>query len=243
LATLSLALKTYVGVSGFSYPSWRGNFYPVDAKPEEFLALYAARLGSVEINSSFYAPPSAATVTGWSVRTPARFRFSFKAPKQVTHILKLGEGAGLAAVRFAKNLDSLDQRRGPILFQLPPFMKRNDELLRAFLTETGKIKERVFEFRHESWFEDETFRALEKERAGFCVAETEDMKPEFRLTSDLAYFRLRMDTYSKDEMPPWAKRITELSKGATACYVYLRHDETGANALLAETLAKRLSGL
>jgi len=232
----------HVGVSGFSYDSWKGTFYPKDAKSEEFLAQYSRRLGSVEINSSFYAPPSAAMVKTWSAKTGAQFRFSFKAPRLITHILKLGKGAPEAAGKLSKTLDLLESRRGPILFQLPPFSKFDLELLRDFLTRTSEISPRVFEFRHESWFNGDTYSLLEEHGAGFCVADTEDLEPKFKVTGGFAYFRLRQKSYDEGAIDSWSDKIKKVAGGSEECYVYLRHDETGKNAALAEMLSKKLGG-
>jgi uncharacterized protein YecE (DUF72 family) len=229
----------FVGVSGFSYPGWKGRFYPKEVKSEEFLAYYSQHLQSVEINSSFYASPSAATVKGWCERTGEGFRFSFKAPRQVTHILKLGKGSVEAADRFSKVLD-LGPRRGPVLFQLPPYSKLDLELLGGFLSGTSDIRDRVFEFRHQSWFQEPTYQLLERNGAGFCIAETEDLKPTFRVTGGLAYFRLRREAYTPKAIDSWAEKIGETSKGLRESYVYLRHDETGENAILAQRLSERL---
>ncbi|MDA4136931.1 MAG: DUF72 domain-containing protein [Thaumarchaeota archaeon] len=229
-----------VGVSGFSYPGWKGKFYPKDLKGEEFLAYYSQHLRSVEINSSFYAPPRASMVKSWSERTSESFKFSFKAPKQITHVLKLGKGSVEAADRFSKVLDGLGQRRGPILFQLPPFSKVDHELLGEFLSGTTGIKDRVFEFRHESWLEDSTYRLLERNGAGFCIAETEELGPTFKVTGGIAYFRLRKEFYNPKVIDQWAEKISETAKGSKESYVYLRHDETGENAILAQRLSEKL---
>ena len=232
---------TYVGVSGFSYPGWRGKFYPDGLKSEEFLAYYSQHLSSVEINSSFYAPPGAAMVKGWASKTDGKFRFAFKAPKQITHVLKLGKGAAEAAERLAKTLDLLGERRGPILFQLAPYTKQDLGLLEGFLSQTSEVKSRVFEFRHESWLADPTYKLLEKNGAGFCIAETEDMKPVLKVTGGTAYFRLRLDSYDAKAVDTWAEKVAEVSARAGECYVYLRHDETGENGLLAQRMAERIS--
>ena len=233
-------MRFYAGVSGFSYASWKGTFYPKGAQSEEFLALYSNRLGSVEINSSFYAPPSSAMVKSWAAKTSQEFRFSFKAPRLITHILKLGKGAPEAAEKLSKTIDQLDSRRGPILFQLPPFSKFDLQLLSEFLAKTSEISPRVFEFRHESWLNDSTFSLLEQQGAGFCIADTEDMEPVLKVTGGFAYFRLRKDSYGEGEIDRWAERISKTAKDAEECYVYLRHDETGKNAILAEQLSKHL---
>src|SRR6266498_1222382 len=163
-------MRFFVGVSGFSYASWKGNFYPKDLKSEDFLGSYSRKLNSVEINSSFYAPPSTTTVKSWSAKTRDDFRFSIKAPRQITHILKLGKGSVEAAERLGVTLTSLGEKKGPVLFQLPPFSKQDLNLLEDFLAKTSKIGERVFEFRHESWLNDPTYTILEKHDADFCIA-------------------------------------------------------------------------
>jgi uncharacterized protein YecE (DUF72 family) len=229
-----------VGVSGFSYAGWRGTFYPEGMKGEDFLAYYSRHLNSTEVNSSFYASPKADVVKNWSSKTNEAFRFSFKAPKQITHILKLGEGSSEAADRLWRVLALLGQKRGPVLFQLPPYLRQELGLLDGFLSETSDIKDRVFEFRHESWLHESTYRLLERHSAGFCIAETEEMSPAFRVTGKFAYFRLRRDSYDSKAIDKWAKKIGETARGLE-CYAYLRHDETGENALLARRLSEKLA--
>jgi len=232
--------RVYVGVSGFSYPGWKGSFYPKDLKSEEFLAYYSQHLQSVEINSSFYAPPKEAMVKSWSERTGEKFRFSFKAPQLVTHVLKLGKGSPEAANRFSKTLGLLGPRRGPVLFQLPPYSKEDSKLLGEFLSNTEDIADRVFEFRHASWLQESTFELLNEHGASFCIAETEEMKPVIRVTGAFAYFRLRKDSYDAASIDQWAQKIRGATKGLRESYVYLRHDETGENAALAQRLFERL---
>ncbi len=232
--------QVFVGVSGFSYAGWKGHFYPKETKNEDFLAYYSQRLNSVEINSSFYAPPSATMVKSWSGKTGDGFKFAFKAPKQITHILKLGEGSPESSERLSKTLESLGAKRGPILFQLPPYSKQDQQLLENFLVKTSTIPHRVFEFRHESWFEDSTYLLLEKYKAGFCVAETEDLEPVLKVTGGLAYFRLRKDAYDLKTIGEWSGKIKKIMADADESYVYLRHDETGDNAGLALKIQEKL---
>ena len=233
-------MKVFVGVSGFSYSSWIGRFYPEGLKSEEFLGYYSKQLGSVEINSSFYAAPSAAMIKGWSGKTRTDFRFAFKAPRLITHILKLGNGAAEASEKLSATLSGIGQRRGPILFQLPPFSRFDHDLLQKFLSDTTDINPKVFEFRHPSWFTDSTYRLLEDHGTGFCIAETEDLEPTFKVTGEMAYFRLRKDSYDGKAIDTWSEKIRESSDEAKECYVYLRHDETGENALWAKRLSKTL---
>ena len=230
----------FVGVSGFSYSGWKGNFYPKDLKSEDFLAYYSQKLDSVEINSSFYAPPTTVMLKSWAAKTSDKFRFAVKSPRQITHILKLGTGSTESAQRLDSTLRLLGSKRGPILFQLPPFLQQDLKLLESFLTGTSQVDKKVFEFRHESWLAEQTYALLEKHETGFCVAETEDMKPVMRVIGDIAYFRLRKDVYDATNVDSWSTRIGELSKDAKETYVYLRHDETGENAKLAVRLVENL---
>jgi len=233
--------RAMVGVSGFSYAGWKGNFYPGNLKSEDFLSYYSQRLNSVEINSSFYAPPNSAMVKSWASRTGDNFRFSFKAPRQITHILKLGKGSVEAAERLGVTLTSLGEKKGPVLFQLPPYSKQDLNLLEDFLAKTSKIGERVFEFRHESWLNDPTYTTLEKHDADFCVAETEDMKPVFKVTGKTPYFRLRRESYDAKMIDDWIGKIKVTSKGSESVYVYLRHDENGDNASRALKILESLA--
>jgi uncharacterized protein YecE (DUF72 family) len=228
----------FVGVSGFSYPGWKGNFYPRDLKSEDFLSFYSKKLNSVEINSSFYAPPSSAMIKSWSSKTQDGFKFSMKAPRQITHILKLGKGAADSAQRLDGTLELLAAKRGPVLFQLPPFLRQDLKLLETFLGETSAFKQRVFEFRHDSWMNDPTYKLLKKNDVGFCIAETEDMKPVLKVIGDISYYRLRNEQYDDNSIDAWSKKIKELSKDSKEVYVYLRHDETGNNASMALRLVE-----
>jgi uncharacterized protein YecE (DUF72 family) len=237
-----MKMNIFAGVSGFSYPSWKGKFYPKDLKSEDFLSFYAGKLNSVEINSSFYAPPSVAMVKSWASRTGQDFRFSIKSPRQITHSLKLGTAAAEAADRLGKTLDLLGGKLGPVLFQLPPFSRQDLETLESFLTQTVGVKKKVFEFRHESWLNESTYQLLEKHGTGFCIAETEDMKPVLRVTGGLPYFRLRKDTYAAKDVEKWTEKIREVIKGSEDAFVYLRHDETGENASYAMGLREKISG-
>ena len=235
-----MVIQTFVGVSGFSYAGWKGHFYPKEIKNEEFLTYYSQRLNSVEINSSFYASPSQSVVQSWAGKTGDDFRFAFKAPRKITHVLKLGQDSIRPAVDMSNTLSVLGEKRGPILFQLPPFLRQNLSLLENFLVSTSGIPSKVFEFRHGSWLVDSTFALLDKYNSAFCVAETEDLEPMFKVTGGTAYFRLRRDAYETKTIENWAVKIKKTVTGAGDAYVYLRHDDTGKNAELAQKLKTSL---
>lgn len=240
---MNIAMKNnlHVGVSGFSYSGWKGTFYPKDLKSEEFLSYYSEKLNSVEINSSFYAPPTPTMIKSWASKTKDDFQFSMKSPRQITHILKLGKGAADSAKKLDATIELLSLKKGPILFQLPPFLRKDLKLLESFLEDTSSVSKKIFEFRHESWLDESTYALLDKYHTGFCVAETEDMKPVVKVIGETAYFRLRLDSYDSKRMDDWTTQIRDLSKSINETYVYLRHDETGANASLAIRLREDLS--
>src|SRR5947208_11665338 len=139
-------------------------------------------------------------VKSWAGRTGEDFRFVIKSPRSITHTLKLGKGASEAADRLGKTLDLLGGKLGPVLFQLPPFFRQDLKTLEDFLTQTAGMKKKVFEFRHDSWLNDLTYQLLEKHDAGFCIAETEDMKPVLKTTGRLPYFRLSKDVYTASDI-------------------------------------------
>ncbi len=234
-------MTVYVGTSGFSYPGWKGNFYPIELKSQDFFPYYAKQLNSVEVNSSFYAPPSQIMVKSWASKSPETFRLAFKAPKQITHIQKLaGKPAVDASARLDQTLSLLGPRKGPVLYQLPPYQRQDLPVLEEFLQNTSKMSRRVFEFRHASWMTDSTYKLLDKNNANFCIAETEDMAPLFQVTGGMAYFRLRKDSYDEKMIGEWKSRIQKTIKGVPESYVFLRHDETGTNASYAQKLLEEL---
>src|SRR5207237_3970555 len=159
-----------------------------------------------------------------------------------THTLKIGKGASEAADRLGQTLDLLGGKLGLVLFQLPPFFRQDLKTLESVITQTGSVKKKVFEFRHESWLNDSTYQLLEKHDAGFCIAETEDMKPVLQVTGGLPYFRLRKDVYTASDVGKWTEKIRDIIKGSEQAYVYLRHDETGENASYAVGLQEKISG-
>ena len=196
-----------VGVSGFSYSSWKGVFYPESTKSQEMLEAYAKKLNSVEINSSFYHMPTQATTAKWGALTSENFRFSFKANRKITHFMKL-KGVKEEFKVFMKGLNPIEKKMGCVLIQLPPYLKQDYEALEAFLEQKPKWASLAFEFRHTSWFGDKLNKLLSKYNAALCVAETKEMKPVFERTANFTYARLRHDSYSKSELTEWSQKLT-----------------------------------
>ena len=226
----------YAGTSGWSYPSWKPSFYPAKLASAKFLGYYATRLNTVEVNYTFRAFPSEKMLTGWVAATPEHFRFAVKAHQSITHIKRL-QDAGDSVARFVNALEPLRQggRLGPILFQLPPFLKCNVSRLEAFLQVLPPGIRTAFEFRHESWFCDEIVALLRKANAALCEAESENMKTPSAQTADFAYLRLRKEDYSPAARKQIAQRVAEVA-AAGDVFVYFKHEDTPEGALYAEEL-------
>ncbi|HUK51546.1 MAG TPA: DUF72 domain-containing protein [Terriglobales bacterium] len=218
-----------VGVSGFSYPSWKGTFYAESTKSQDLLKAYATKLNSVEINSSFYHMPTKTISTKWSASTPENFRFSFKANRKITHFMKL-KGVGEEFGYFVDGLIPIKEKLGCILVQLPPYLQQDLETLETFLNQKPKWASVSLEVRHASWFGTKLNHLLAKYDTALCVAETEDMKPVMEQTASFAYARLRLDSYSKPELNTWAKKLVKFSSSLDNCFVYFKHDESGETA-------------
>lgn len=237
-------MRSQVGTSGFSYAEWKGTFYPKGIKAGDMLGHYASRLPTVEINNTFYRLPKPELLEGWRARTPDGFSFAVKATRRITHFKKLRETGELLDAFFA-NLRLLGPRLGPLLFQLPPTVRLDLDLLRAFLDDVQSRLEVlpspriVLEFRHTSWFVDETYRLLEGAGAALCGGDGDDegrVPPPLVKTAPFAYVRLRNDAYSDQELADWAEKLRTL--GADDLFVYFKHEITGPG--LAERLQARL---
>lgn len=225
----------WVGTSGFQYKEWKGTFYPETLSTAKMLPFYAERFPTTEINYSFRRIPSEKTLKNWSALTPAQFQFSLKAPQEITHFRKLRDCEDVL-MRFCEALNTLGEKLGPVLFQLPPFLKCDMALLKDFLVMVPSGLRSAFEFRHESWFNDGTFAVLEMKNAALCIADTEELKTPVVATADFGYFRLRNPAYSKADIARWAKVIGEHDGKAKDMFVYFKHEESGIGPKFARQL-------
>jgi uncharacterized protein YecE (DUF72 family) len=214
-----------VGTSGFSYPAWRGPFYPEKLPASGMLPFYAGVFAAVEINNTFYRMPAPALLAGWTEQTPAPFRFVLKAPQQITHRLRLKNAAEPAA-EFVRRSEALGAKRGPLLFQLPPNLKADLARLDAFLGGLPAGIEPAVEFRHESWFQDDTWAILRAHRTALCIAQTDDLETPLVHTAPFGYVRLRREEYADADLTRWAERLREVAAWERV-YVFLKHDEAG----------------
>ncbi len=225
------------GASGYSFKEWKGSFYPEGMKPEGMLAWYAERLPTVEINNTFYQMPRVAVLENWARCTPEGFRFAIKASRRITHIARLKPETAADSVDYLyRNLAALGAKRGPVLFQLPPAMKKDLARLSGFLGLLPEGHCAAFEFRNESWFADDVYDALKSAGAALCLSEREDSAPPPLVeTAPWGYVRLRLESYSEADLRRWAERLA-----ATAwreIFVYFMHEPT------APAYARTLMGL
>jgi len=218
-------MRLFAGASGYSFKEWKGDFYPKDIKPEAMLPFYAERLPTVEINNTFYRMPKVSMLENWAQVTPPDFRFAIKASRRITHLSRLKETAADSVDYLYKNLAALGPKRGPVLFQLPPLLKKDLPRLTAFLAILPAGHRAAFEFRNDTWFADDVYEALRGAGASLCLSEREDNAPPPLVeTAAWGYVRLRLETYSEADLAHWAARIA-----ATAweeAYVYFMHEPT-----------------
>ena len=218
-------MKLLAGASGYSFKEWKGTFYPADMKPEGMLAFYSARLATVEINNTFYRMPKTEMLENWAQTAPAGFKFAIKASRRITHFGHLKPETADSVSFLYRALDALGEKRGPVLFQLPPVMKKNLERLTAFLKLLPQGHGAAFEFRNETWFADDVYEALKRAGASLCLSEREDNAPPPLVeTAPWGYVRLRLETYSDGDLEQWARRLAATQWRET--YVYFMHEPT-----------------
>ena len=216
-----------VGTSGFSYPEWKGTFYPLGLPDAEMLASYAQRLTSVEINNTFYRMPQPALLEGWSKKVSSfeSFAFALKAPRSITHIARLKE-AGERTAQFWQVAATLGPKLGPILFQLPPFLRKDAGVLRDFLTSLPIGMKAAFEFRHPSWFDEEISTLLADRGAALVAGDPDEGDPlPLVATAPFGYLRLRAASYDLSGLQAWHQRIA--AQPWQTAYVYLKHEVLG----------------
>ena len=223
------------GTSGWSYPAWRGDFYAPDLPAARMLAAYAARLPTVEVNATAYRMPRRAMVAAWRAEVPPGFRFTLKAPQRITHKLRL-VGAEEPVGFFLAAAAELGEAAGPLLFQLPPFLRKDLPRLRDFLALLPRGGRVVFEFRHQSWYDGEVLTALADAGAALCVVDREDGPTPLVATAPFGYLRLRRPDYDDGALADWLERIGTQPWGEA--YVYFKHEDARGPAY-----ALRLSAL
>ena len=227
--------KYLIGTSGWHYDHWRGSFYPEKLAKAGWLEFYACHFSVVELNNSFYRLPSEAAFASWYRSSPGDFTFAVKVSRFITHFKRLKDSIE-AVDNFITKVRILGDKLGPLLYQLPPNMQRNDDVLETFLSGLPQGMEHVFEFRHRSWLQEQVYKILRKYGAGFCVFDKPSVNCPLVVTADFAYVRfhgsgeLYSGAYSDGELVGWAQRLSALAKNLSRVYIYFNNDAE-ANAV------------
>src|SRR3954469_17654858 len=231
--------QIFFGTSGWAYKAWKPDFYPEDLPQKKFLRYYASQLGAVEVNFTFRNRLSEKTTASWLADTPETFRFTLKANQGITHFKRLKD-AQESVRRFLDSIAAMHTsgRLGAVLLQLPPNLKADTERLSTFLSEWPRELRSAWEFRHESWFTEETFAVLKQYKAALCIAETESLITPERVTTDYAYFRFRKPNYTAAERRKIAERIQSIRE--VKVYAFFKHEESPESALSALDVQKQL---
>jgi uncharacterized protein YecE (DUF72 family) len=224
-------MKLYTGTSGWAYQEWKGPFYPETLKNDAMLAYYSEQLPAVEVNNTFYRMPAKGALAKWRDQVGPDFRFVLKASKRITHQSRLTDADSLAFLLESANSE-LGESLGAILFQLPPFLRKDAARLRDFLALLPSGCPAAFEFRHASWFDDEVYTALRERGAGLCVAESgEDIDTPFVPTASWGYLRLRREDYDDAALERWVGRLR--AAPWSHAFVFFKHEDAGAGPRLA----------
>ena len=228
----------YVGTSGYSYPEWKGSFYPLKFPATKMLGYYAERFRAVEINNTFYRPPTAQLLEGWAGQVPENFRFVLKAPQEITHVKRLA-GACDQVSSLVATAGVLGARLGPVLFQLPPGFRKDVSLLSEFLGRMPACRA-AFEFRHASWFAEDVFELLRDHQCALCIADADDgLEVPFVPTAGWGYVRLRRVSYDDAALREWVERLR--GAGWSEGYVFFKHEDAGTGPRLATRLLELLA--
>lgn len=224
----------FAGTSGWAYPSWKPDFYPEKLAQSKFLRHYSTKLNTVEVNFTFRQLVKETTIQKWLQETPEHFRFGVKAHQVITHIKRL-KGTEEFVKRFIGTLELLERAKklGPVLFQLPPNLKFDAALLGDFLPSVPRGVRMAFEFRHASWFCDQTYDLLRNCNAAMCIAETEERVTPDVTTASFAYYRYRKPEYSREERTAMVGTVKGHLQQGRDVYAYFKHEETPQGALYA----------
>jgi uncharacterized protein YecE (DUF72 family) len=232
-------VTTWVGTSGYNYPEWRGSFYPQKMPTAKMLPYYAEHFTTVEINYTFYHAPTLKILDGWSAQTPPGFKFTLKAPKRITHTARLRDCAD-SLRHFVETAASLGPKLGLLLFQLPPYFRKDLAAFDVFLTLLPASVHAAFEFRHLSWLDPEVYARLKERNLALCVADGEKLSIPLEITATYGYFRLRDEGYTREDIERWARIIREKTSSLSEVFVYFKHEEAGKGPQFAHLLLDAL---
>ena len=227
-------MRVIAGTSGYSYKEWKGTFYPADLPAAKMLPFYASHFASVEINNTFYRMPTEAAIAKWASEVPEGFTFVLKAPQRITHVKRLS-GVESEVRYFVDVASALGPKLGPLLFQLPPNLKKDTERLHDFLSMIPRERRVALEVRHDSWLADDVYATLREHDAALCLSDTDEVTDPDALivrTASWGYLRLRRSEYPGDSLTEWARRV-EAQEWSDA-YVFFKHEDEGKGPLFAK---------
>ncbi|MCH8207046.1 MAG: DUF72 domain-containing protein [Chloroflexi bacterium] len=229
----------WIGTSGYSYPEWKGSFYPEDLSTGKMLGYYSDRFSTVEINNTFYRMPSEKVLSGWAEGTPEGFAFTLKAPRRITHDARLRDCENNVTT-FCERSQKLGPKLGVLLFQTPPWLRKNLEVFDTFAEWLPAGTRAAFEFRHESWFSDDVYERLRARNLAFCVSDNEKLSTPMVSTADYGYFRLRDEGYGRADIKKWAGTIADEASDWDDVFVYFKHEKAGKGTEFAKMLREDL---
>lgn len=233
------AVNVIVGTSGYSYKEWKGHFYPEDLPAAKMLRFYAVHFRAVEINNTFYRMPDAKTLTKWAGEVPEGFTFVLKAPQRITHQKKL-DGVADEIRTFFEAAESLGVKLGPVLYQLPPYFRKDAARLRDFVERLPRSSRAAFEFRHASWEDDEIRGILRDAGAALCAADTDETPATIVPTASWGYLRLRRTEYAAGELAEWAARVA--AQPWREAYVFFKHEDEAKGPRFAKEFLASVAG-
>jgi uncharacterized protein YecE (DUF72 family) len=220
-------MQLLVGTSGYAFKEWKGPFYPADLPDDELLGFYASRFPTVEINNTFYRLPRESVLRNWAAQVPETFTFAIKASQRITHHARLKPEAAELVAHLIRTVSVLDERLGPILFQLPPNLKKDIDRLRGFLALLPSDRRCTIEFRHESWFDGEAEAELRARGVALCISEQSGMSSPVLATTTWGYLRLQRLDYDAAMLTEWARRIA--AQPWDEAYVFFKHEHTAGS--------------
>ncbi|MDQ6859863.1 MAG: DUF72 domain-containing protein [Verrucomicrobiota bacterium] len=232
-------MELWIGTSGFQYAEWKGTFYPEVMPTAKMLPYYAERFTTTEINYSFHRIPSAKTMEAWWKATPARFKFSLKAPQKITHWAKL-RNCGDNLRYFHQVICDLEKKLGCVLFQLPPTLKKDVPLLESFLVDVPDGMRAAIEFRDPAWLSDDVFELLKKKNLALCIADSEKLATPDIATADYGYLRLRREDYQDADIARWAEAVRRHEGEWSDAFIYFKHEESGIGPKFAKRMMELL---
>jgi uncharacterized protein YecE (DUF72 family) len=219
-------MRCLIGTSGYNYPEWRGSFYPEKFSASKMFGFYSERFHTVEINYTFYRMPTPKLIEGWVEQAPEGFLYTLKAPKRITHQARMKDCEALTQ-QFTDAARGLGGRLATLLFQLPPNLKCDLGLFESFLATLPKDVRAAFEFRHDSWLNDDVYQRLRDAGKALCIADFGDKTTPLQTTARYGYFRLRDEGYQPDDLKRWADDVAQKSAEWDEVFVYFKHEEEG----------------